>query len=246
VSAMNGLFRHVSGEIVFVVHPDIVLEDGCIERLLHFFASHQEAGIISPNMKFPNGDLTMIRISYPSIHSELRRLAGILLYICFKRDFFPKEALWDRASDKDVDMVMSVCLVMRRKVLDAIGEITPELKTYYSNDYLCMRARSLGWKVYYVRDAMVIHYEQFSPDNLYSVSNEMAYKKSAVPISYLLERDKFTFMKHLRSKTGLAVLKCITTIEYVVHALASIKKFRQISTPASRAYLSVIKEIWSV
>jgi GT2 family glycosyltransferase len=57
-----------------------------------------------------------------------------------------------------VDGVSGSCMLIRRAVIDQIGYLDERFFAYQEDADLCFRARSAGWKIYYVPSAQIIHY----------------------------------------------------------------------------------------
>ena len=244
VDALNFLFNKVNGEYVCICHPDIEFNDHCIPKLLDFLEENKEVGIVSPDMTYPNGQHVNIRLHFPTLSTEYKRLLNIISHILIKKKFMKDEILWDRFEDVDVDTVMSVCLLARREIIDKIGQIPEEFFLYYANDYICLQAKRNGYNNYYLKDATIIHYERFSDDTLYSSEKDLDYKKTPAPILDRMERDLFVFYKHLCNKPTYFLFQIFSTLEYTVHGLASIKNTKKFSNPILKKCLDTIKVVW--
>lgn len=248
VNALNFLFPNAKGELIFIIHPDIEFKEGCVNKIKLFFDSHPTAGIISPNMEYPDGSSNKIRLKFPTVRTESKRIINIITQIVFKRIFlnWGDEILWDRKEDSETDLVMSICLVVKKEVLERIKQISENLNMYYSNDYLCMKAKSMNYKVFYIKDAFIIHYERFSNQKLYSTTKDLSYKKTSLPIIDKMEKDKFVFLRYLYPNPKLYMFKLISSVEYFIHALSSIKQTKNILNENTDRYLKTIGNIWSV
>ena len=246
VDALNFLFRKAQGELICISHPDIEYCDDCISKLLSFLENHPDAGIIGPNMSYPDGSPNKIRLSFPTVKTESKRLLNTLTHILFRKKFMLDEILWDRQGDADTDTVMSVCMIIRREIIDQIRSIPEAFYMYYANDYICLHANRQGFRNYYIKDADLIHYERFADKKLYSSATQLDYKQTAVPIVDRMERDKFLFLKSLCNWPTYKTFQLLSTLESLIHAAASIKQTRRLSNPVMKKYLESIKAVWRV
>jgi GT2 family glycosyltransferase len=244
VDALNFLFSKIDGEFICICHPDIEFDEDCIPKLLRFLEENEDVGIVSPDMTYPNGTHVNIRLRFPTLITEYKRLFNIISHILINKKFMRDEILWERKADVAVDTVMSVCLFSRREIIDKIEQIPKEFFLYYANDYICLQAKREGYKNYYLKDATIIHYERFSDDKLYSSEKELDYKKTPAPILDRMERDLFVFYKHLCNKPTYFLFQILSTLEYSVHALASIKTTRKLVNPILKKCFDTIKVVW--
>lgn len=246
VDALNRVLPEARGEYVVIMHPDVTLAEGCIPKLRSFLKSHPRAGVVGPNLVYPNGSFNAIRLQFPRVSVEARRLANIVCHILLHRRPLRDEVLWDHASDTQADMVMSVLMMFRREALAQIGPVCGGLWTYYANDWLCGRARALGWTCHYVAAAGATHWERYSPPGLYSDADASAYKRDPVPVSDRMCRDRFTFLREFYSLPVRAAFSVLMTLENLVHMAAQLKPGRGGARwETIRKYASTIAAAWA-
>jgi GT2 family glycosyltransferase len=153
--------------------------------------------------------------------------------------------LWDRNADAEADMVMSVCMFIRREIIDRMKAVPDAFFMYFANDYICLQALRQGFKNYYVKDAGIVHYERFADQKLFA-SKQLDYKMTAVPVADRMERDKFLFLKVLCNRPVYLLFQILSTMEHFIHALASIKQARRFPNPVMKKYFNTIKVVWRV
>jgi GT2 family glycosyltransferase len=228
---------------VAFLHPDVDFMDHCLEQLVDFLENNPGAGIVSPNLFYPNGQPCDIRLRLPSIRTESKRLLNHLARGFLRRNIVQDEYLWDRKSDVEVDMTMSVCMLIRREVLQHICQLNHGLKTYYLNDLIGLRARRGGYTCHYLRDAKVVHYERFADHNLYSNRAETSYKTSSLPVEARMQHDRFTFLREAYPPVKVFVLKVIALVEYLYLVFTSLPHYRTRKN-AVTAYWNALKAIY--
>jgi GT2 family glycosyltransferase len=212
VDALNQLLPMARGEYVVIMHPDVELNEGCLEALTAFLQDHPRAGVVSPDLNYPNGQPNRIRLRFPTVTTENRRCCNILTQMLLRRRFMRDEIFWDRQADAQSDMVMSVCMMFRGDTLRAIGPIDRRLVFYYANDFLCGRAGQLGWSCHYVKAARAIHFERYTPRTEYSAGEAMSYKESPIAANPRMRADYCVFLQSfypLWSRLGLRGLALI-------------------------------------
>lgn len=209
VDALNRLIPLARGERVMISHPDIELAPGALAALTAFLEAHPKAGLVSPDLYYPDDSPCRIRLSFPRLGSELRRVANIVLAIVSGKRPMRDELFWDRSGDATVETVMGVCMLLRREALHAVGRIDPRLVFYYSNDYLSGMVRRHGWTCHYTRSARAIHYERYAPKHLYGGNADMVYKVSPIAANPRMREDFFVFLSSFYSlPLRLAIRAC--------------------------------------
>lgn len=245
VDALNRIIPAAAGEFIVIMHPDVTPEPGCFATLRRFLEEHPAAAVVSPDLVYPDGSPNSIRLRFPSVGVEVRRLVNILIHIAFKRRPVRDEVLWDHASDVQADMVMSVLMMFRREALRQIGPVEKRLWTYYANDWLCGRARALGWTCHYVAGARATHWERHAPRGLYSAGPSSAYKRDPVPVSDRMCLDRFVFLSAFCSVPVCVAFRVLATVEHLVHLVAQFKPGRARRGAAIRRYAATIKAAWA-
>jgi GT2 family glycosyltransferase len=245
VDGLNRILPLARGQFVVIMHPDVTLKEACLDRLRCFIETHPQVGVASPDLVYPDGSPNAIRLRFPQIRVEVRRLVNIVSHILFRRHPLRDEVFWDHQSDASADMVMSVMMMFRRETLLKIGAIDPKLWTYYANDWLCGRVRQLGWTCAYVASAQAIHWERHSPATLYSDATSSAYKRDPVPVSDRMCRDRFTFLKSFYSFPICVMFRLLVTLEFLIHTLAQLRPGRINRKQTVLKYTSTIKAAWA-
>jgi GT2 family glycosyltransferase len=140
-----------------LLNADTLVHPGALEALAGFMDSHSQAGIAGSRLDFPDGSPNGSPFRFPGIASELDR--GLRLGIVSRL-----LARWlvgipaPRAACR-VDWVSGASMIIRRKVIEAIGPLDEGLYTYFDDVDYCLNAARAGWQTWYVPDSKVIHLE---------------------------------------------------------------------------------------
>lgn len=224
VDALNQLLPRARANEIMIMHPDVELAPGCMRALSEFLRSNPRAGIVSPDLYYPNGAPNRVRLRMPTIASELRRLMNMLSFILLRRKLLTDELFWDHASQTASETVMSVCMLVRREVVQAIGQIDPRLAFYYANDFLCHQARRLNWTCHYTPAARAIHFERYAPREMYSDNPEMEYKQSTTAANPRMRVDYFAFLSLCYPRRAQLILRGLAFVEDAVQLVAQFKR----------------------
>ena len=154
----NLVFHRTDAPYFMMLNPDTVVEKGALRRLVDFMEATPEAGASAPKLLYPDGRLQLSCRNFPTLRSALVRRTPL-------RRLFPGSRLgrdyamadWDHGRLREVDWAFGACLLIRRSAMEAVGDLDERFKLYCEDIDWCYRARRMGWKVYYVPEAVVRH-----------------------------------------------------------------------------------------
>ena len=73
---------------------------------------------------------------------------------------------WDRNSIEEVDSVGGSCMMVRKEVVEKVGQLDENFLAYWEEIDWCKRILYAGYKIYYLADVKIIHYWQVSMNKL--------------------------------------------------------------------------------
>lgn len=157
---MNQALRASSGRYLVQLNPDTVTLPGTFQNLIGFMDQNPRAGICGPKVLNEDGTL-----QGPCRRGEPRPLA-VIGYTFRLGRLFPKnkilnEYLLSYRDENETHQVAGVsgsCMVIRREVVEQIGYLDEKFFAYQEDADYCRRARDVGWQVFYVPIAQIIHY----------------------------------------------------------------------------------------
>ena len=146
-----------SAELVLVANPDAVPEPGAVSVLREFMESHPRAGIVGPQMRWPDGRWQPSRRRFPTVGGTLVRRTPLRLVVGaygqrkhYHLDERPAEPV-------EADWLLGAFLLMRRTMLDEIGGWDGGFRHYGEDIDVAYRAAAAGWERWYVPGAVVVH-----------------------------------------------------------------------------------------
>jgi hypothetical protein len=155
---VNRGVAETSGELVLLANPDAVPEAGAVAELVRFAESRPRAGVVGPQMRFPDGVWQPSRRRFPTVSGTLVRRTPL------RRFLRPAERqrshyLLDERPEGPVeaDWMLGGFLLLRREMLDQLGGFDPRFRMYGEDIDLCYRAMKAGWERWYVPAAVVRH-----------------------------------------------------------------------------------------
>lgn len=156
-AANNLAFAFSAGRSLLFLNPDAELVGPALRRMLDALWGMPDAGIVGPRLVGPGlSPQSNCMRCLPTVLNQL-------LDSSFSRGICPRWWGFDvvkRESHEPVPaaVVPGTCLMVRRNVFLESGLFNAAYFMYAEDVDLCCQARKLGWKSYYVHDAVVIHH----------------------------------------------------------------------------------------
>ena len=158
-SAANMGIRMTQGKYVLLLNPDIRLNSDVIRILKEFMDTHSEAGIVGPRIVDQNGNADVYSArNFPTLRNMAFRIFGL-------RKIFPRSLLfteetipsWDRKSLRTVPYLNGAAMMIRRSLIEEIGNLDERIPMYYEDLEYCARTSSHNESVFYTPGATLIH-----------------------------------------------------------------------------------------
>jgi GT2 family glycosyltransferase len=136
-----------TGEFLFFLNPDAAADPDCLERLLEVAAEHPGAGIVTPQILFP--DRARINAGENQIH-----LSGIAW--CGRYEQPPEDA-----PARQVLITTGAAMLVRSDLYCKLEGYCDDFFLYYEDPDICLRAWLVGSEVWYVPRSIVTHHYSF-------------------------------------------------------------------------------------
>jgi len=147
--AMNRGLEVAVGEILIIMNPDVRLKFG-IEKMIHYSYSHNEIGIIAPQIINVEGKT---QDSFRSFITPIRFIKRQL-----NRWLIGEKNIDNINTPKNVDWVIGAFMMIPRKAYDTVGELDEHYFLYCEDMDICTRMYQKGFEVIYYPNA-VVEYE---------------------------------------------------------------------------------------
>lgn len=172
---------HSTGDLIVLLNSDAEFANDCIGITEVIFQQDPFIGILTGQIRYPDGRLQYPAGRFASIGAELKEL--LRLTKGYSKERLASFHLGDRMdSDRyqEVDWVWGAYLAFPRTVLDAFtGKRLPtDYFMYYEDVLWCFLARKAGYKVVYAPSINVIHHLSASLD---SITEEVKYRTKIFP-----------------------------------------------------------------
>jgi GT2 family glycosyltransferase len=151
---------------IVLANPDTVAEPDAV-RLLHAFAeAHPRAGVVGPQLRWPDGRWQPSRRRFPTVGGTIVRRTPLRRLLHPYQRQRAHYLLDERPSEPVLaDWMLGAFLLLRREMLNELGGFDPRFPLYGEDIDLCYRAAKTGWERWYVPQAVVMHRYEAVVDN---------------------------------------------------------------------------------
>jgi len=137
IKASNLGLKIANGRYLMLLNDDTIVKNNALDILVEFMDAHPDTGACGAKLL--------------NIDGSIQHQGGLL-----------GKKFWLSKQPVTVDFVIGAALVVRKEVIEKVGVMDENL--YFYNDDLdwCMSIRQVGWKIYFVPAAEIIHYGGYS------------------------------------------------------------------------------------
>ncbi len=152
----NEAIPFCSGQYVLLLNPDTVVKPGALAALTAFMDAHPDAGAAGSRLLNPDGSLQTSCYPAPRLSREVWRLFHLDAIRPYGEYNMHK---WPTDAPREVDVIKGASLIFRREVLETVGFLDGAYFMYSEEVDLCLRVQKAGWRLYWVPQSQVVHYE---------------------------------------------------------------------------------------
>ncbi len=157
-AANNLAFAKARGRYVLLLNPDAVARPGTLARAVARMDASPKVGAAGARLLGPDGSLQPSARCFPSIVDEALTLSGLAARFPQSRFFGRFDRTWaDPMQDARVDWVPGAFVIVRREILEAVGNFDEAFFLYYEEVDLCRRISAAGHEIWYWPELVVEH-----------------------------------------------------------------------------------------
>jgi N-acetylglucosaminyl-diphospho-decaprenol L-rhamnosyltransferase len=220
-AANNQGFAIVTGDYVLMLNPDTEVVDDSIQRLLTYYKTINNAGIITPKLLNPDRTIQRVVWRFPKV----RYIIAEILYLksLFPRKYYKEK---DFGTSFEVDSMSGAAMFFSKDVLSKLGGLNEKLFWIEDVDF-CYRASRIGLHNYYCADAMIIHHIGQSAKTNYNLA------------IYYQIMNKVNFYKVHGSLISVIILWIISLINIIIKTLVFLilSPFNRVWFYKAKAYM---------
>jgi GT2 family glycosyltransferase len=157
-AANNQGLAVAKGRHVLLLNPDTIVLDDAIGRMLGWLGRHPDVGCVGCQVLEGPGVIQQTSFADPGpvnlaiVELGLHRLARWLPV--FGRPWYRD---WDRRSEREVDVVSGMFMLVPRRVLETVGPLDEAFFIYAEEADWCRRIRKAGWRCVFAPAAQIVH-----------------------------------------------------------------------------------------
>jgi N-acetylglucosaminyl-diphospho-decaprenol L-rhamnosyltransferase len=154
-----------SAPYVVVANPDTVPRPDAVEILAEFAETHPRAGVVGPQLLFPDGRWQPSRRRFPTVRGTIVRRTPLRRILHPETRQLDHYLLADRPAEPvQADWMLGAFLLLRRQMVDELGGFDEGFRLYAEDIDLCYRAAKAGWERWYLPQAVVSHVHEAVTD----------------------------------------------------------------------------------
>lgn len=154
------------GDYLFLINSDVIVHEGCFDKMISYMTTHPEIGILSPKIVDSKGQVQRSCMGYPSLWNTFSRAMAL-------DSLFPKSKLfgsqlltyWGHNEIRSVEVINGCFWMLRRSAIEHVGLLDENFFIYGEDIDWCRRFYERGWKLVFFPDAKVTHYGGASSAN---------------------------------------------------------------------------------
>ena len=149
----------ISGKYVCLINSDVVIPDGCIEKMVKYMDEHVDIGMLGPKMILPDGTVGHSCMRFPTVWNWF--CSALALDSVFKTSkIFSNFMMTDFNQDRtqDVDLLTGWFWMVRGEALGQVGGLDGRFFMYGEDFDWPKRFHQSGWRVVFYHEAEAIHY----------------------------------------------------------------------------------------
>lgn len=157
-AANNVGLRIAEGRYWLLLNPDTIVLDDCLEKCLEYADRHTDIGVLGCQVLEAHDRLQKTCFRFPTPWYTFLWCLGIGRLL--KR--FPvveSEELsgWDRCTERDVDVVSGMFMLVRREAAEQVGPLDEAFFVYGEEVDWCFRFARAGWRCTFAPVGRIVH-----------------------------------------------------------------------------------------
>jgi hypothetical protein len=168
--------RAATGNYIWILNPDTIVQEHTMQTMVTYLQENPDVGAVTSLMRFPDGSKQPTCSKTPRYLDLLLGYTFIGAIFSGWRDHRRQQmfyADWNRDTVKAVEVAPDSNLMCPREVLDDIGLLDEAMKLYFTEDDICRRIIDSGRPVHFVPDALLLHYEHASVEQVQQLASRI-------------------------------------------------------------------------
>lgn len=158
-AANNQALRLSKGQDILLLNPDTEVQPGSIKTLLKFLDDHPKCGIVAPQLLNTDSSVQRSCRAFPTFAGMLYELLGLSRMFPDSKTFGHYKMLdFNHDVQCQVDQPEGACLLIRRSVIEQVGELDEGYWMLFEEVDWCYRIKKAGWEIWFEPASQVVHH----------------------------------------------------------------------------------------
>lgn len=156
--ANNLAAKSATGELIFIVNPDIFMQNEFVaQKLVDYMDANPDVAIVAPKQIDENtGNVSMTVRAFPRLYTQVSRRTFLRnLPILKGKVAYDEMRHLDYSKTQEVDWLQSSYAAIRKDFWDEVGGFCEDYFLFMSDPHICFQAWERGKKVIYYPEAVV-------------------------------------------------------------------------------------------
>lgn len=146
------------GRYLLLLNSDTLILDNAIAKTVDFADRHPQCGVVGCQVWEDNVRIQMTCFRFHSPWNMFCVSFGLSRLFPSSKIFGgDKMQYWDRKTEREVDVVSGMYMLVRREAVDKVGLLDDRFFIYCEEADWCFRMRQAGWKCVFWPGAQIIH-----------------------------------------------------------------------------------------
>lgn len=188
--------KNSTGDYLFFLNPDCIVEKNTIEKLCDYLDKNLEAAVVGPKLLNQKGDIQRELSPFPTVLSQALILLRLHRLPFFQDIVYPN---YNFERTQEAEHLMGAALMVRKEIFEKVGGFDPGFFLWFEETDLLKRIKETGSKIIYYPEASVTHLVGQSTRQLNFLTKQTIWNKSLL----------YYFKKHKGRLQSLTLLPFI-------------------------------------
>lgn len=155
----NEIAKRSNSEYILFLNPDIIVTEKSIDRLIEFMDNNKDCAVSGGKLLNFDGRIQYSCRTFPTLLSVFFGRENFLTRL-FPDNQFSRRYMYldmDYEKNNEVDWLRGAVFMTRRSIFERLNGFDERYFLFLEDTDLCFRAKKLGYKVFYVKDAVFFH-----------------------------------------------------------------------------------------
>jgi GT2 family glycosyltransferase len=175
----NVAAKSATGDYLWILNPDTIVQADTMQKMIAYLKAHPDVGAVTSLMRFPDGRAQPTCSMTPRYLDLLLGYSFLGILLRPWRDQRRKMMFyedWNRETIKEIEVAPDSNIMLKRDLFLEIGSYDESMKLYFTEDDLCRRIIDTGKSIHYLPDALLLHYEHASVEQVQRLASQVYFQ----------------------------------------------------------------------